>query len=207
MVQPGGRLVENQHARPQHQHARDRQALALALAEQERIALALVLKADGFERLVASTLNFISRQTEIARTERDFVFHRRGENLMVGILENVRDFARRLRRTHLRAILAVDRHAARRWLEQPDDVLRQSRFAGTVLPDDREKFSRADFEINRIEHARTARVAVTQVFDSDKCGADDRIVRAPAAVRARATGRYCRRWFATTLGYARTITS
>ncbi len=49
-------------------------------------------------------------------------------------------------------------------------MLGQSCLAGTVLPDDREKLSRVDFEIDRIEHARPTRIAEAQVFDSDKCG-------------------------------------
>ena len=156
MVQPGGRFVENQHPRPQHEHAGDCQTLPLALAQQERVALALVLQADRFERFVASPANLVVGQAEVARAESDFVFDCRGENLMVRILENVRDRARGLRRTHLRAILAVDRHAAGGRLEQADDVLGQRGFARTVLPDDREKLAGFDLEITS-NRARAAR--------------------------------------------------
>ncbi len=140
------------------------------MLEQERVALALVLQADRFERLVTSPANLVVGQAEVARAEGDFVLDRGGENLMVRILKNVRDCARRLRRTHLRAILAVDRHAPRRRLQQSDDVFRERRFAGTVLPDDRDKFARFDFEIDRIEHARSARIAEADVLDSDERG-------------------------------------
>ncbi len=91
---------------------------------------------------------------------------------MVWILENVRHLARRLGRPHLRAVLAFDRHAARGRLEQTDDLLGQSGFAGAVLPDYRDEVGGFDSEIDRIEHARPARIAEAHILDCHKCGAD-----------------------------------
>ena len=97
VVEAGGRLVEDQHARTQREHARHRQALALALAQQEGIERARILKPHCAQHLFASPLNFIRRKVEVARPEGDLVLDCGGEDLMVGVLENVADLARRFR--------------------------------------------------------------------------------------------------------------
>jgi hypothetical protein len=72
--------------------------LTFALAQQERIAVSRIGKIDGFEDFGASTLDFGMIESEVARTESDFILDRGSEDLMVGVLENVADFLRGLGR-------------------------------------------------------------------------------------------------------------
>ena len=98
IVQPGRRLIEDQQARAQREHARDREPLTLPFAEQKRIAGAFIFEAHRRQHLGASRFDLRGREAEIARPEFHFGLDRVGENLMVGILEDVADFARGLGR-------------------------------------------------------------------------------------------------------------
>src|SRR6266852_9470214 len=92
IIEAGRGLVENEQARAQREHASDREPLTFTLAQQERIAVSRLGKIDGFEDFGASTLDFGVIESEVARTESDFILDRGSEDLMVVVLDNVADF-------------------------------------------------------------------------------------------------------------------
>src|SRR6266851_60920 len=98
IIEAGRGLVENEKTRAQREYASDREPLTFTFAQQERIAVSRTGKIDGFEDFGASTLDFGVIESEVARTESDFILDRGGEDLMVGILEHVADFLRGLGR-------------------------------------------------------------------------------------------------------------
>ena len=170
VIQSGGRLVENQQARAQREHARDRQPLALALAEQEWIERARILKSDRAQHLVASALNLVRREVEVARTEGDLVLDGRGENLMVGVLEDVADLGGGFGRAHRGAVAPVEHHGARDRMQQAHQMLGQRGLARAVLADDRDELARRDPQIDRIEHRRSV-----GVVEAERAHLDQRI--------------------------------
>jgi len=171
-------LVENQHPRV---GARARLATAQALAlppllSRNGVALALVLEADRFEplrshrrRISSSGKPKLRGGPRIARL-RPARWRRKSDGPDSG--KTYCDFARRLRWTHLRAVLAVNRHAPRGGLQQSDDVSSPE----VVLPEPflsrRSPENSPASTLRSIEsrNARPVRVAVAHVFDSDKCG-------------------------------------
>src|SRR6266849_2323424 len=98
IIEAGRGLVENEKTRAQREYASDREPLTFTFAHQERIAVSRIGKIDGFEDFGASTLDFGVIESEVARTESDFILDSGSEDLMVGILEHVADFLRGLGR-------------------------------------------------------------------------------------------------------------
>src|SRR5258708_20382083 len=74
IVQPSGRLIENQQPWPKREDTCNRETLPLSLAEQERISVAFVFERDRADHLVASAIDLVIGKTKIARAEFHFIF-------------------------------------------------------------------------------------------------------------------------------------
>jgi len=169
IIQPGRRLVEDEQPRAQREDARDGEPLPLPLAEQKRIGSALVVEPDRMKNLGAARLDFSFVVPEVARTKFHFGLNRIGENLMVGILEDVADLARSLGGPQRGAIAPFQRDGSGIGREQTDRHLRQRGFTRAVLADDRHELAARDCQRNFVEHARPVRIGEAYRLGCEQC--------------------------------------
>jgi hypothetical protein len=87
-VQVARRLVEDQDLRAHGQHGGDGHAAPLPEGQVVRGPVGEVGHAHGLEGLDDAGVELRAPDTEVRRTERDVVAHRRHEELVVGVLED-----------------------------------------------------------------------------------------------------------------------
>src|SRR5262249_13763203 len=88
-VETGRRLVENQHRGAKREDRRHRDLLPLAFGQQERITGFEPDESHGVDDAPYARFDLRATATELARPERDLLFHGCREDLIVGVLEDV----------------------------------------------------------------------------------------------------------------------
>src|SRR5581483_9397414 len=171
IVQAGGGLVEEENARLERQDGRDREPLPFALRQEERIGVALVREPGPLEAARDALGERLGREREVTGPERDLVLDGRGEELVVGVLEDEADVARDPSRTRARRVAAGDADRARGRQQKAGQVLRESRLPRAVVADERDELAGADRERDPVERDGAVGVHVPQVLHVGERGA------------------------------------
>jgi hypothetical protein len=87
-VEVRGRLVEEQHARPEREDPSDREALLLPARERRGGVVLAVREADVRERAVNARPDLGARDTEVLKAERDVVARACHDELRVRVLQD-----------------------------------------------------------------------------------------------------------------------
>ena len=144
VVEPGGRLVEDQHRRLEHQQRRDGEPLPLALAEQEGIDRRQAGEADRRQRRLDARRALGGRHAEVLQREGHLLAGAGGEQLLIRVLEDVADVARHPLQRLRRQVGAAQPHHAGARPQQAVQLLGQRRLAGAVLADQGDELAGAD---------------------------------------------------------------
>src|SRR5207244_13226667 len=135
------------HLGAERQYRGHREALANALVEQERVGLALA-EADGGERLFHPRFDRGRRESQVSRAEGDLLLDAGGEELMVGILEDVADPPGEVLEGLAGYRGPVHEDLPRRRREETVQVLGERRLAGAVPADEGDELATDDPEVH-----------------------------------------------------------
>ena len=128
-VQPGGRLVQNEHARPHGQHARDGHTAHLPAAELEGRALGhlVVVQAHLQHRPAHAPVDLLRIQPHVAGAEGDVPGHGLLKQLVFRILEYQPYLFAHLQQAYalLGQVQPIHHHAAGCGLDEPVQMLHQ----------------------------------------------------------------------------------
>src|SRR5262245_31327686 len=167
LVLAGGRLVEQQDARPQRQDAGDADLLAVAAGEEAGEDLADADEVEAGQRLLEPRADLGRAQAGVAQPERDLLGDRAGEELVVRVLEDEADRLRHRRDPGPSGVDAVDQDAPDGRLLQPEDQLHQGRLTRAVVADDRGELAVGDGQVDPAQDLLPGTVAEADALDPD----------------------------------------
>src|SRR5919199_1938407 len=162
VVEARCRLVQDQDLGSHGQHGGHSDPLSLALREPERVLLPAPLHADGRERLLDPLAYLILIHLPDLRPESHLVRDGVGEDLVVGVLEDVPDLLAEPLQSLLYGLLPLHANGALRRLQETVEVLDERGLARPVLAEDGEKLAPPHSQVHPLEGHHAVRVAVRE---------------------------------------------
>src|SRR5215211_1453114 len=167
VVQPRGRLVQDQDLRTHGQDRCDRDPLALALGESERIFVSAPLHSHGAEGFLDPLLYLLLIHVPDLRPERHLVEDGVREDLVVRVLEDVPDGLAEPAQPLLYGLFPTSPHRALGRFQQPVEVLDERGLARPVLSQNGQKLAPPDGKVHPLERDHAVRIAVREPLDLD----------------------------------------
>ena len=154
-IQHRRRFVENNALRMHRDHACDGDALLLAAGEMIRALLAVFVHPDDPQALLHALPDLLRGHAEVLRTETDVLLDHLADDLIIRILKDHPGFLPHIPEMALICrVHPVDLDGASGREEQRVDMLGERGLAGSVVPEDCDKFTGLHIEIDRVQRSR-----------------------------------------------------